>query len=122
MFETMVKYYNPNGDLPQYILGKADEDDYTGFPKIVMYFAGDEVFAGIAPDYEKSFNRCGVKDYEIKIKPGMPHAWPVFTFLPEGREGEREIIVDINAFFRYLLLTNTGYMTIMITKLAYIVI
>lgn len=33
MFETMVKYYNPNGDLPQYILGKADEDDYTGFPK-----------------------------------------------------------------------------------------
>ena len=28
MFDTMVKYYNPNGDLPQYILGKADEDDY----------------------------------------------------------------------------------------------
>lgn len=99
MFDTMVKYYNPNGDLPQYILGKADEDDYTGFPKIIMYFAGDEVFAGIAPDYEKSFNRCGVKDYEIKIKDGMFHAWPVFTFLPEGREGEREIIGDINTFF-----------------------
>ena len=88
-----------NGDLQQYILGKADEDDYTGFPKIIMYFAGDEVFAGIAPDYEKSFNRCGVKDYEIKIKDGMFHAWPVFTFLPEGREGEREIIGDINTFF-----------------------
>jgi len=100
MFETMVKYYDPNGDLPQYILGKADEDDYTGFPRIVMYFAGDEVFAGIAPDYEKSFIRCGVKEYEIKIKPGMVHAWPVFTFLPEGREGEREIIGDIGAFFR----------------------
>lgn len=100
MFDTMLPYYNPNGDLPQYILGKADEDDYTGFPKIVMYFAGDEVFAGIAPDYEKSFIRCDVKDYEIKIKPGMVHAWPVFTFLPEGREGEREIIGDINAFFR----------------------
>lgn len=100
MFETMVKYYNPNGDLPQYILGKADEDDYTGFPKIIMYFAGDEVFAGIAPDYEKSFIRCGVKDYEIRIVPGVPHAWPVFTFLPEGRAGERQIIADINAFFR----------------------
>ena len=100
MFETMVKYYDPNGDLPQYILGKADEDDYTGFPKVTMYFAGDEVFAGIAPDYEKSFLRCGVKDYEIKIKPGMFHAWPVFTFTQEGREGEREIITDINAFFR----------------------
>ena len=36
MFDTMVKYYNPDGNLPQYILGKADEDDYTGFPKIIM--------------------------------------------------------------------------------------
>ena len=99
MFDTMVKYYNPNGDIPQYILGKADEDDYTGFPKIIMYFAGDEVFAGIAPDYEKSFRRCGVEDYTIKIKEGMPHAWPVFTFLKEGRDGEREIIDDINRYY-----------------------
>ena len=58
-FDTMIKYYDPKGDLPQYILGKADEDDYTGFPKVIMYFAGDEVFSGIAPDYEKSFIRCG---------------------------------------------------------------
>lgn len=100
MFDTMLKYYNPNGDLPTYILGKADEDDYTGFPKIIMYFGGDEVFAGIAPDYEKSFLWCGVKDYQIKIKAGMPHAYPVFTFLPEGREGEREIIGDICSYFR----------------------
>ena len=99
MFDTMVKYYDPNGDLPQYILGKADEDDYTGFPKIIMYFAGDEVFAGIAPDYEKSFIRCGVKDYEIKIKEGMFHAWPVFTFVKEGRDGEREIIGDIRRYY-----------------------
>ncbi len=99
MFDTMVKYYNPDGTLPQYILGKADEDDYTGFPKIIMYFGGDEVFAGIAPDYEKSFKRCGVEDYTIKIKEGMPHAWPVFTFLKEGRDGEREIIEDIRNYF-----------------------
>ena len=99
MFDTMVKYYNPNGNLPQYILGKADEDDYTGFPKVIMYFAGDEVFAGIAPDYEKSFIRCGVKDYAIKIKPGMFHAWPVFPFVKEGREGEREIIDDIRRYY-----------------------
>ena len=99
MFDTMVKYYNPDGNLPQYILGKADEDDYTGFPKIIMYFAGDEVFAGIAPDYEKSFIRCGVKDYQIKIKEGMFHAWPVFTFTKEGRDGEQEIIDDIKQFF-----------------------
>ena len=99
MFDTMVKYYNPDGTIPQYILGKADEDDYTGFPKIIMYFGGDEVFAGIAPDYEKSFLRCGVKEYTIRIREGMPHAWPVFTFLKEGRDGEREIIEDIRQYF-----------------------
>lgn len=99
MFDTMLKYYDPNGDMPQYILGKADEDDYTGFPKIIMYFGGDEVFAGIAPDYEKSFLRCGVKDYQIKIREGMPHGYPVFTFLKEGREGEQEIIDDIKAYY-----------------------
>ena len=99
MFDTMIRYYNPRGNLPQHILGKADEDDYTGFPKIIMYFGGDEVFAGIAPDYEQSFRRCGVKDYTIKIKEGMPHAWPVFTFLKEGRDGEREIIGDIRHFY-----------------------
>ena len=99
MFDTMMKYYDPDGNLPQYILGKADEDDYTGFPKVIMYFGGNEVFAGIAPDYEKSFIRCGVKDYEIRIKEGMPHAWPVFTFLKEGREGEKEIIEDIRHYF-----------------------
>ncbi len=99
MFDTMIKYYNPDGTIPQYILGKADEDDYTGFPKTIMYFAGDEVFAGIAPDYEKSFKRCGVKDYTIKIVDGVPHAWPVFTFLKEGRDGEKSIIKDIVNYF-----------------------
>ena len=29
----------------------------------------------------------------------MPHAWPAFTFLQEGRDGEREIIKDIQVFF-----------------------
>lgn len=106
MFDTMVKYYNPNGDLPQYILGKADEDDYTGFPKVIMYFAGDEVFAGIAPDYEKSFIRCGVKDYEIRIIENVPHAWPVFTFLPEGRKGEQEIITDMKHYFSAVILNR----------------
>jgi len=70
MFDSMLPFYNPNGDLPQYILGKADEDDYTGFPKVIMYYGGDEVFVGIAPDYEKSFIRSGLKDYEIKIRKG----------------------------------------------------
>ena len=28
-----------------------------------------------------------------------PDAWPVFTFLKEGRDGEREIIGDISRFY-----------------------
>ena len=98
MLDNMVKYYDPDGVLPDYILSKPDSDDYTGFPKIIMYFAGDEVFSGLAPDYEKSFKRSGVKDYTIKIVPNMFHGWPVFTFVKEGRDGEREVIGDISAF------------------------
>ncbi len=98
--DNMIKYYDINGDMPEYILSKPHEDDYTGFPKIIMYFAEDEVFSGIAPDYEKSFKRCGVKDYKINIVPNVFHGWPVFTFVKEGREGEQMIIGDINDYFK----------------------
>lgn len=57
-FMKMVpSYYNPDGTLPKYILGCAAEDDYTGFFKIVMYFGGDEIFAGEAPEYGKGRRR-----------------------------------------------------------------
>lgn len=36
--------------------------------------------------------RCGLKDYEIHIEPDTFHAYPVFTFTPEGRKGERQVI------------------------------
>ncbi len=68
MLDTMVKYYDPKGELPEYILSKPHDDDYTGFPKIIMYFAGDEVFSGLAPDYEKSFKRSGLTNYEIRSR------------------------------------------------------
>lgn len=48
-------------------LGDAAEDDYTGFPKIIMYFGGDEIFAAEAPEYEKAFRRCGVRDYTMHV-------------------------------------------------------
>ncbi|WP_455527212.1 hypothetical protein [Huintestinicola sp.] len=98
--DNMIKYYDIKGDMPEYILSKPHEDDYTGFPKIIMYFAEDEVFSGIAPDYEKSFKRCGVKDYQINIVPNVFHGWPVFTFIKEGRDGEQMIIGDINDYFK----------------------
>lgn len=85
-------FYDHDNKLPQYLCGCAAEDDYTGFPKIIMYFGGDEIFAAEAPEYEKAFIRCGVKDYTIHVEPGLFHAYPMFTFVREGKKGEDEII------------------------------
>ncbi len=35
MFETMVKYYNPNGDLPQYILNNSDKGSGNTLHQVV---------------------------------------------------------------------------------------
>lgn len=85
-------FYNHDNKLPGYLLGCAATDDYTGFPRIIMYFGGDEIFAAEAPEYEKAFIRCGVRDYTIHVEPGLFHAYPMFTFIKEGKKGEDEII------------------------------
>jgi acetyl esterase/lipase len=86
------KFYNHDGTSPAHLLGNAAEDDYTGFPKIRMYFGGDEIFAAEAPEYEKAFHRCGVKDFRVHVEPGLFHAYPFFTFVKEGKHGEDELI------------------------------
>ena len=95
--KAWTDYYNHDGSLPSYLLGCAATDDYTGFPKIIMYFGGDEIFAAEAPDYEKAFERCGVKDYTIHVESGLFHAYPFFTFIREGKQGEDEIIRYLKA-------------------------
>ena len=50
------------------------------------------MMSGDAPDYEAAFQRCKVKDYRIHIEPDAFHAYLVFTFTPEGRKGERQVI------------------------------
>jgi acetyl esterase/lipase len=85
-------FYNHDGAVPDHLLGNAAEDDYTGFPKIRMYFGGDEIFAGEAPEYEAAFRRCGVKDFDIHIESGLFHAYPFFSFVKEGKRGEDELI------------------------------
>ena len=95
--KAWADYYNHDGSLLSYLLGCAATDDYTGFPKIIMYFGGDEIFAAEASDYEKAFDRCGVKDYTIHVEPGMFHAYPFFTFVKEGKHGEDEIINRLKA-------------------------
>jgi acetyl esterase/lipase len=86
------KFYNHDGTVPPHLLGNAAEDDYTGFPKIRMYFGGDEIFAAEAPEYEKAFRRCGVKDFNVHVEPGLFHAYPFFAFVKEGKRGEDELI------------------------------
>jgi hypothetical protein len=78
--------------VPPHLLGNAAKDNYTGFPKIRMYFGGDEIYAAEAPEYEAAFRRCGVKDFDVHIEQGLFHCYPFFTFLKEGKRGEDELI------------------------------
>lgn len=90
--ELFKPIFDPDRTLPRYIAGCAAQDDYTGFPRTVLVYGGDEIMSGEAPEYEKAFKRCGVQDYEIHIQPHTFHGYPVFTFTPEGRRGEKQII------------------------------
>jgi acetyl esterase/lipase len=92
MMDKFPVFYNHDGTVPPHLLGNAAEDDYTGFPKIRMYFGGDEIYAAEAPEYEAAFRRCGVKDFDVHIEPGMFHCYSFFTFLKEGKRGEDELI------------------------------
>jgi acetyl esterase/lipase len=90
--DRFARFYNHDGTVPPHLLGNAAEDDYTGFPKIRMYFGGDEIFAAEAPEYEKAFCRCGVRDFHVHVEPGLFHAYPFFAFVKEGKRGEDELI------------------------------
>ena len=86
------EFYNPDGTIPKHIAGCAACDDYSGFPPTLLGFGGDEMMSGDAPDFEAAFKRCGMKDYRIHIEPDTFHAYPVFTFTPEGKRGENQVI------------------------------
>jgi acetyl esterase/lipase len=92
MMDKYPVFYNHDGTVPPHLLGNAAEDDYTGFPKIRMYFGGDEIYAAEAPEYEAAFRRCGVKDFDVHVEPGMFHCFSFFTFVKEGKRGEDELI------------------------------
>jgi acetyl esterase/lipase len=92
MVDKFPIFYNHDGTVPPHLLGNAEKDDYTGFPKVRMYFGGDEIYAAEAPEYEAAFRRCGVKDFDVHIEQGLFHCYPFFTFLKEGKRGEDELI------------------------------
>ena len=90
--KQFVEFYDPDRSIPKHIAGDASEDDYSGFPPTLLGFGGDEMMSGDAPDYEAAFKRSGMKDYSIHIEPDTFHAYPAFTFTPEGRKGEQQVI------------------------------
>ena len=87
-----MEFYDPDRSIPKHIAGDAAEDDYSGFPPTLLGFGGDEMMSGDALDYEAAFKRSGMKDYSIHIEPDTFHAYPAFTFTPEGRKGEQQVI------------------------------
>jgi acetyl esterase/lipase len=93
--DKFALFYNHDGTEPEHLLGNAKEDDYSGFPKIRMYFGADEIYAAYAPEFESAFKRCKVADYKISVKPGMFYAYPFFAFIKEGKQGEDELIALI---------------------------
>lgn len=94
--EQFIEFYDPGEYLPRHIAGCAAEDDYSGFPPTLLGFGGDEAMSGDAPDFEKAFKRCGAKDYKVHVEPNAFHAYPVFTFMPEGKKGEQQVISFVN--------------------------
>lgn len=90
--KQFVEFYDPDRAIPKHIAEDAAEDDYSGFPPTLLGFGGDEMLSGEAPDYEAAFKRSGMKDYRIHIEPDIFHAYPAFTFTPEGRKGEQQVV------------------------------
>ena len=95
--KTFLPLYDRFHQAAPHIWGNAATDDYTGFPKMVLIFGGDEIFAGEAPAYEAAFRRCGVKDAVVHVEPGLFHGYPMFTFVKEGKLGEDYVIGYLKA-------------------------
>lgn len=77
--------------VPDYMLS-GELGDFTGFPRALVVYGGDEMLAAAAEGFETAFKKYGV-DYRIHIEPGMFHCYPLFAFLPEGKKG-REMVLN----------------------------
>lgn len=65
--------------------------DYSNFPMTHIYYATHEILYAEAEYFEKAFKKYNSK-YEMHIKEGMFHCYPSFTFYPEGKEAEDQIV------------------------------
>lgn len=65
--------------------------DFTNLPMTHVYYATHEILYAEAEYFENAFKKYNVP-YEMHIKEGMFHCYPSFTFYPEGREAEDQMI------------------------------
>ncbi|OUM67996.1 hypothetical protein PIROE2DRAFT_58391 [Piromyces sp. E2] len=79
-----------NKEVPDYMVHTV-LGDYSNFPMTHIYYATHEILYAEAEHFEKAFKKYNSK-YEMHIKEGMFHCYPSFTFYPEGREAEDQII------------------------------
>ena len=90
-FMTTVRNLMEHGeDVPAYMLA-GTAGDFSNFPMTHFYYGGDEVLSVEAEYFAEAFEKYGAP-CQIHIAPGMCHCWPSFSFYPEGKKAQREII------------------------------
>lgn len=77
-------------EVPLYMLSGIC-GDFSAFPMTHFFYGSDEVLYAEAEFFEKAFRRYSAS-YELHVAEGMPHCYPAYTFIPEGRQAELEII------------------------------
>jgi len=64
--------------------------DFTGFPPLMFQVSGAEILLDNSLLAAAKARRQGVT-VDISVWPGMPHDFSLFSFLPEARQGVREL-------------------------------
>lgn len=88
--ETIKAIMEHGRELPDYMISGI-LGDFTNFPMTHFYYGGDEVLYAEAPYFAKAYEKYNVP-YEMHVGKGMCHCYPVFSFYPEGRRAQEEII------------------------------
>ncbi|CAN5356634.1 hypothetical protein BH23BAC2_BH23BAC2_12590 [soil metagenome] len=89
------KMYAENGDLDEPNISP-NRGSYAGFPKILVFIAGDDI---CTPDMEitiEQFIKHGI-DQKIVGGKGMPPIWPILPLIKQGRCTFNEMITEINS-------------------------
>ena len=71
--------------------------DYTNCPKVYFMYGTEETLYACAPSFALAMKRYGV-DYEMTVKEGMFHIYPLFPIMKEAREGWNEMLAILKGY------------------------